>query len=777
MLTALRTPTCGGLTVVQVLQQAATRAQEAHTRSPPVDISRFLHPVEVWEMKHVRRLCNLCALTYKLHLVTPEGLRRRHGLSLVASSWAAPAAASTPAASATAYDAAIDSDGMAANVQAEWDVCSDDRAPGAAPTLESAPSCTYPTAAAIPAAVAASAAAGVEAEAKAGQQPAPGGGGETAAAHKAVAVKLAEAAKAAAAAAAAAATPLTSAAGNLYAGLSIGASKPDGSAGDAAQPAADHAVQTAAAATAVTTAMAPAAALCPSEWFILDKDADHVRTFVVQGSDSIDHWRLNLTFDPVTFEDDSLGVTVHRGVYEAACQLYHTFLPHVQAHLSSSPFARVAFTGHSIGGSLATLLLLMYIRRGVLTPRAAATVYTFGAPSVFCETGGAACEEAWGCNGDSSGDGGAAGSTAGSGECGGACGECGGLGQSRLLLQLGLPGHAVRNVMMSRDIVPRAFSCDYSPVSDLLADWGTNFRDHGCLGRRNRKLLYFFVGRSIVIQPDREWQWFASSEGDHPLLPAGPGMYFVEDFGSRQPESGNSLVSSSSGSSGSSSSSNSIDHNGSIEHSSGSGRNRSSGTGGSTASGKSNTSSTGGHPAASTDAQVDGQHPLLEPQAAVSAHEAVLALMDCPHPLETLLDRAAYMEKGSISRYHNPDNYCAAIGRAIHLASRPCAQPWAPAAPPPGAVRRERVSAAASTATAAAAAYPVPSEGDLVPGLSLGCLDGFNNVWDSGWDAALAPCVSWVEPVSMQKRSRRSQQLQAVSDTDKAQPLGQLLPE
>jgi len=66
MLTALRTPTCGGLTVVQVLQQAATRAQEAHTRSPPVDISRFLHPVEVWEMKHVRRLCNLCALTVRL---------------------------------------------------------------------------------------------------------------------------------------------------------------------------------------------------------------------------------------------------------------------------------------------------------------------------------------------------------------------------------------------------------------------------------------------------------------------------------------------------------------------------------------------------------------------------------------------------------------------------------------------------------------------------------------------------------------------------------------
>ena len=127
----------------------------------------------------------------------------------------------------------------------------------------------------------------------------------------------------------------------------------------------------------------------------------------LQGSDNLDHWRVNLTFDPVTFEDPTLGVKVgglgcnglpclmvdhfclvkpmlqrwstgvgpfcgrcraglaapwravpwltccmcpppaslcpqvHRGVYEAAQQLYDRFLPLVQDHLASSPFAKV----------------------------------------------------------------------------------------------------------------------------------------------------------------------------------------------------------------------------------------------------------------------------------------------------------------------------------------------------------------------------------------------------------------------------------------------------
>ncbi len=43
--------------------------------------------------------------------------------------------------------------------------------------------------------------------------------------------------------------------------------------------------------------------------------------------------------------------------------------------------------GHSLGGSLATLLQIMYRRRNVLPLHAVTPVYTFGAPAIFCEAG------------------------------------------------------------------------------------------------------------------------------------------------------------------------------------------------------------------------------------------------------------------------------------------------------------------------------------------------------------------------------------------------------
>lgn len=68
--------------------------------------------------------------------------------------------------------------------------------------------------------------------------------------------------------------------------------------------------------------------------------------------------------------------------------------------------------------------------------------------------------------------------------------------------------------------------------------------------------------------------------------------------------------------------------------------------------------------------------------------EAVLELMDNPHPLAILGDRGAYMDSGSISRYHNPDNYTRAFGRLIHL-KRTQEQQRAPERP----VSRPRVEA------------------------------------------------------------------------------------
>lgn len=57
---------------------------------------------------------------------------------------------------------------------------------------------------------------------------------------------------------------------------------------------------------------------------------------------------------------------------------------------------------------------------------------------------------------------------------------------SGLLERVGLPEGAVRNVLMARDIVPRAFACDYTLVADILKRVSPSFRDHRCLSNGQR---------------------------------------------------------------------------------------------------------------------------------------------------------------------------------------------------------------------------------------------------------------------------------------------------
>jgi hypothetical protein len=47
-----------------------------------------------------------------------------------------------------------------------------------------------------------------------------------------------------------------------------------------------------------------------------------------------------------------------------------------------------------------------------------------------------------------------------------------------LLTKLGLPADAVVNVIMTRDIVPRAFVCDYTLVAGVLKSWLPSFKEH-----------------------------------------------------------------------------------------------------------------------------------------------------------------------------------------------------------------------------------------------------------------------------------------------------------
>ncbi|WOL03172.1 hypothetical protein Cni_G11892 [Canna indica] len=215
----------------------------------------------------------------------------------------------------------------------------------------------------------------------------------------------------------------------------------------------------------------------PCEWFVCDNESSCTRCFVIQGSDSLASWQANLFFEPTKFE--TMEVLVHRGIYEAAKGIYEQFLPEIQEHLNRyGDDARFRFTGHSLGGSLCLLVALMLLARGDVKHCHLHAVVTFGSPSVFC-------------------------------------------GGQKVLEELGLDEEFVRSVMMHRDIVPRAFSCDYpNHVAQLLKRLNGAFRSHPCLN--NQKVLYSPLGKTYILQPDEQSSPF------HPLLPPGAALYVLD---------------------------------------------------------------------------------------------------------------------------------------------------------------------------------------------------------------------------------------------------------
>ncbi|KAK9831400.1 hypothetical protein WJX81_001243 [Elliptochloris bilobata] len=583
-----------------VEQAAAVDAAEtkAKIKAPPADIRRYLKATGLIELRYIRKLSSLCAQTYYIKKLTEHSVLRRYKLKLVTTSLeCAHVTADVPR---TPAEAINEADAMATCPLQVEAASSEGASPDegdAALTIEAEPQKT-------------------DLAAKDAKGPSPA---------DLVAGRLAAAASAAAAAAAPLANNLSSVAA--------------AAAGTVPMKAVTSQLQTAAAAghsTAVATLATVTAAMQstwdpergkkaaranPTEWYVVDDAATTTRFFIIQGSDTLDHWRVNLTFDPVAFEDPSLGVKVHRGVYETAQVLYRRFLPLVQEHVAASPFAKVVFTGHSLGGSLGTLLMLMFLRRGILPPVALSPSYTFGAPAVFCE--------------------------------GTEPGMCGLNGQSgpTLLERLGLPSSAVRNVVMHNDIVPRAFACDYTLVANLLAHVGEGFRGHACLQNPNgRKVMYYFLGRVIVLQPDPEVS-FVRGEPGHVMLPLGPGLYTLAEP--------SLLAAAASAAAGQLPAPPAVP------------------MGAFTPMGANNISpkpaavgrrdGAAAPSAASAAANPAGaDSPVAVPAAlgppAPSLLDAVMELLDYPHPLETLREPASYGDEGTISRYHNPDNYTKALG-------------------------------------------------------------------------------------------------------------------
>eukprot|EP00798_Chlamydomonas_sp_ICE-L_P007869 gene7869-1076_t len=494
------------------------------------------------------------------------------------------------------------------------------------------------------------------------------------------------------------------------------------------------------------------ATLCPSEWFVVDEASTNTRTFVIQGSDSIDHWKMNFAFDPVWFEEPELGVKVHRGVYEAAEVMYKRFLPLVTEHVEASPLAKVSFTGHSIGGSLATLLLFMYVKRGVLQEQCISNVYTFGAPAVFLEGSGsipllydentpeeatqlAALQKKYSPSNGSQDVGDVDDSPVMGGQnvgdkdtleqirsialaqdgsdvddslskdCQGGGdvddipmgrqdGVDGGIqeqtkavalaldsrlerplceqGPHSLVSLLGLSEGHVRNVMLANDFVPRATTCDYTPIADILYGMGAGLAEHCSLNLDGRKHLYAFIGRLMVMQADDELTFVMADEA-HPMLPAKPGLWLINrDPNAVLPSMAVTLPAADppmlvecetepvdpmeyppanpppDASAGLRIPDFSKDNNKS-------------------------TTTTITNPLAQLlkPSGVAALQPLAMPPPSglyvpATVTEAVFELMDTPHPLETLANAGTSVGPwGSISRYHNPEHYTKALGRAI----------------------------------------------------------------------------------------------------------------
>jgi len=173
-------------------------------------------------------------------------------------------------------------------------------------------------------------------------------------------------------------------------------------------------------------------------------------------------------------------VLVHRGIYEAAKGIYEQFMPEIMEHIHKfGERAKLQFTGHSLGGSLSLLVHLMLLTRKIVKPSALRPVVTFGSPFIFC-------------------------------------------GGQRILDELGLDEDRVHFVMMHRDIVPRAFACNYpNGVAQLLKRLSGTFQSHPCLNKK--KLLYSPLGKIFILQPDEK------SSPPHPLLPPGSAFYAVEN--------------------------------------------------------------------------------------------------------------------------------------------------------------------------------------------------------------------------------------------------------
>jgi len=99
---------------------------------------------------------------------------------------------------------------------------------------------------------------------------------------------------------------------------------------------------------------------------------------VFRGSTDITNWILNLNvFTPISFPGVS-GAKVHGGFWASYITVKDTLTAKVLALATARRATSIVFTGHSLGGALATLTAAQFYSRTTIP----ITVYTFGSPRV-----------------------------------------------------------------------------------------------------------------------------------------------------------------------------------------------------------------------------------------------------------------------------------------------------------------------------------------------------------------------------------------------------------
>lgn len=183
--------------------------------------------------------------------------------------------------------------------------------------------------------------------------------------------------------------------------------------------------------------------------------------------------------------------------------------------------------------------------------------------------------------------------------------------------------------------------------------------------------MYFFVGKMMVLQPDKEHRFIAKDEPYHDMLPAHPGLWVL-----RQPnvtavskKAAPSLAAMANGEladAGHATIQIANKPNGSSAQAKGNHKGKVSKAKGSSA--ELPYTSLAAVSKASTAVTVSDA-PKGKPAA--SLRDAVMDLMNYPHPLDTLGEPSAYGPDGAISRYHNPDHYVRALGGVLRTKTRP----------------------------------------------------------------------------------------------------------